>query len=128
MIHNTKVSIIAAMDEKRGIGKENRIPWHLKEDLIHLKSLTKDNLVILGRKSYDSMLSYYNKSGNPMPGRLYIVVTHDKEYKLGRENAAVANSLEEAISLAKSDSAKPEDVFVIGGAQIFEQALPIADK
>ena len=47
-----KISIIAAMDEKRGIGKDNKIPWHIKEDLVHLKSLTKDHVVILGRKSY----------------------------------------------------------------------------
>ena len=47
------ISIIAAMDEKRGIGKDNKIPWHIKEDLIHLKNLTKDQIVILGRKTYE---------------------------------------------------------------------------
>lgn len=128
-----KVSIIVAMDEKRGIGKNNKIPWHIKEDLVHLKSLTFGHVVILGRKSYDSMVGYYNKSGNPMPGKLYIVITRDKNYKPARENARIAHSLEEALSftrgrLAKLRLAKLEEVFVIGGAQVFQQAIGIADK
>jgi len=123
-----KVSIIAAMDQKRGIGKDNRIPWRIKEDFVHLRNLTKDHIVILGRKTYDSMVFYYNKSGNPMPGKLYIVVTRDKSYKPVRENAMIANSLEEALSFARGRLAKLEEVFVIGGAQIFEQTIGLADK
>ena len=128
MIHNTKFSIIAAMDEKRGIGKDNKIPWHLKDDLIKLKRLTKDHVVILGRKTYDSMVFYYNRTGRPMPGKLYVVITHDKNYKPSRENAQVANSLDEAVSLARSHLAKLDEIFIIGGGQIFQQALPLADK
>ena len=128
-----KVSIIAAMDQKRGIGKDNKIPWRIKEDLIHLKNLTTGHVVILGRKSYDSMVFYYNKTGNPMPGRLYIVVTRDKNYKPARENARIAHSLEKALSfargrLAKLHLTKLDEVFVIGGAQIFQQAIATADK
>ncbi|MDO8583411.1 MAG: dihydrofolate reductase [bacterium] len=123
-----KISIIAAMDQKRGIGKENRIPWHIKEDLVHLKGLTLGNVVILGRKSYDSMIGYYNKSGNPMPGKLYIVITRDASYKPARENTMTAHSLEEAFSFARGRLAKLEEVFVIGGAQIFQQAIAVAEK
>lgn len=152
-----KISIICAMDEKRGIGKDNKIPWHIKEDLVHLKGLTKDHVVILGRKSYDSMVFYYNKTGRPMPGKLYVVVTHDKNYKPARGNAVVSHSLEEALEIAKqkniyssseaaSDAASREvfagssrltsfartinydEIFIIGGGQIFQQALPLADK
>lgn len=123
-----KLSIIAAMDEKRGIGKNNRIPWHIKEDLVHLKNLTRGHVVILGRKTYDSMVGYYNKTGRPMPGKLYIVVTRDKEYKPVRENAIAVHSMEEALSFARRPPAKLEEVFVIGGAQIFQQAIAIADK
>jgi len=155
-----KLSIIAAMDEKRGIGKDNKIPWHIKDDLIKLKSLTKDHLVILGRRTYDSMLWYYNKSGKEMPGKLYIVITHDEGYKPTRENAAVAHSLDQALRIAadqhgysssdlkelrKSKSSvipnlignldsrfrgndKKNEVFVIGGGQIYQQALPFTDK
>lgn len=123
-----KISIIAVMDEKRGIGKDNKIPWHIKEDLVRLKNLTKDHVVILGRKSYESMVSYYNKTGRPMPGKLYVIVTHDKNYKPIRENTTIAHSLEEALSFARGRLAKLEEVFVIGGAQIFQQAISIADK
>ena len=112
------VSIIVAMDEKRGIGKDNKIPWHIKEDLIRLKNLTKDHVVILGRKTYDSMNWYYNRSGNPMPAKLYIVVTRDESYKPERENARTAHSLEEALKVAGS-----EDVYILGGGQIFAEAL-----
>lgn len=112
------ISIIAAMDSKNGIGKGNKIPWHIKEDLIHLKNLTKDKVVILGRKTYESMASYYNKSGRPMPGKLYVVVTHDKNYSPDRDNAIIANSLEEALSKSPN-----EDKFITGGGQIFKEAL-----
>lgn len=123
-----KISIICAMDEKRGIGKDGKIPWHIKEDLVRLKRLTKDHVVILGRKTYDSMVFYYNRTGRPMPGKLYIVVTHDTGYKPARENATIAHSLEEAVSFARSHLAKPEEIFIIGGGQIFQQAFPLADK
>lgn len=144
-----KLSIIAAMDEKRGIGKDNKIPWHIKDDLIKLRNLTKDHIVILGRKTYESMVWYYNKSGNPMPGKLYIVVSRDKGYKPDRENATVAHSLKEVIEESikyhvLSSKYGPKDkkihdtkymiqnteyeVFIIGGGQIFQQAIPLADK
>ena len=149
MLHNTKISIIAAMDEKRGIGKNNKIPWHIKEDLIKLKRLTKDHVVVLGRKTYDSMVFYYNRTGRPMPGKLYIVVTHDTGYKPARDNAQVAHSLEEAIKesskyyvLSSKYGAKDKkihdtkymiqnteyEVFIIGGGQIYQQALPFDNK
>lgn len=139
------ISIIAAMDEKSGIGKDNKIPWHIKEDLIKLKSLTKDHLVILGRRTYDSMLWYYNKSGKEMPGKLYIVITHDKKYKTARENATTVGSFGEGIDKASSychsefiseSNKMPKlvrhdndcEIFVIGGGQIYQQALPFTDK
>ena len=141
------------MDEKRGIGKDNKIPWHIKEDLIRLKGLTKDHTVILGRKTYDSMVWYYNRSGNPMPGKLYVVITRDEGYKPARENAMAAHSFEEALKIAGDQDIYPsvsavipdsdrgssnldsrfhgndnEEIFIIGGGQIFQQALPLADK
>ena len=116
------------MDEKRGIGKDGKIPWHIKDDLIKLKRLTKDHVVILGRKTYDSMVFYYNRTGRPMPGKLYIVVSHDKSYKPARDNAQVAHSLDEAVSFVRSHLARLDEVFIIGGAQIFQQALPMANK
>ena len=115
------ISIIAALDEKRGIGKDNKIPWHIKEDLIRLKSLTKDHVVILGRKTYESMSEYYDRSGREMPGKLYVVVTRDETYKPKRSNAGVAHSLEVAIQIAKEKGAN--EIFIMGGGQIFQEAM-----
>jgi len=114
-----KLSIIAAMDKKRGIGKNNKIPWHLKDDLIRLKILTKDHVVILGRKTYDSMVWYYDRSGRLMPGKLYLVLTRDTSYKPTRENAKAVCSLEEALSSAKDE----EEVYINGGKHVFAEAL-----
>lgn len=120
-----KISIIAAMDEKRGIGKDNKIPWHIKEDLVHLKNLTKDQVVVLGRKTYESMSSYYQKSGRPMPGRLYIVVTHDKNYKADNEKVVIANSLSSAVEKTRlrQGFGGQGEIFIIGGGQIFKEAI-----
>lgn len=121
-----KISIVVSMSQNRVIGKGNRLLWHLKGDLVRLKDLTLGRIVVLGRKTYDSMAGYYDQSGRPMPGKLYIVVTRDKEYKPTRDNAAVAYSLEEAFGLAKRRG--EAELFVIGGQQVFEQTLPLAEK
>ena len=126
------ISLIAAMSENRVIGKNNRVPWKIKEDLLRLKKLTQNQTVIIGRKTYDSMVEYYNKSGRPMPGKKYIVITHNITYtppgcgSLTPMEYTVVNSLEKAIEAAKRQ--KTKEIFIIGGAQIFSQALPLADK
>lgn len=120
------ISIVVAMDEKRGIGKDNKIPWHLKDDLIHLKSLTLGHVVILGRTTYDSMAGYYDKSGKEMPGKLYVIVTRDESYKPTRENAVVAHSIEEA--LQKAREVEGQEIFIIGGQKTFEQTLHATDR
>lgn len=120
------ISMIAAMDEKRGIGKDNKIPWHIKEDLVRLKNLTLNHTVILGRTSYDSMVWYYNKSGRQMPGKLYIVLTRNPSYKPEKENALAVSSVDEALELVRGR--ETEEAFVIGGQKIFEQFFPYADK
>lgn len=121
----TLISAVAAMDEKRGIGKANRIPWHLKSDLVHLKNLTKDKITILGRKSYDSMVFYYDKSGKKMPAKLYAVITRDPQYRPNKENAQVFRSPQEAIQKL---SQKADELFIIGGAQIFEEVFDQIDR
>lgn len=129
-----KISIIAAMDEKRGIGKDNKIPWHIKEDLVRLKSLTIGHTVILGRTTYESMLAYYQKSGKPtMSQRIHIVVTRDPSYHVDENKGLVAHSIEEAVRLAREKEALRQaqglqEIFIIGGARIFEQTIGLADK
>lgn len=123
----SRVSIVAAMDEKRGIGKDNLIPWRLRADLVHLKQLTLGHATILGRTSFESMLGYYEKSGKPtMKQRPHIVVTRDPNYVVKPEYGFVAHSVEEA--LTKAQEIEKDEIFVIGGAKIFEQFLPYTDR
>lgn len=117
--------MIVATDKNRVIGRENKIPWRLRDDLIALSRLTKGHAVILGRKTYESMLWYYNRSGKPMPGKMYIVVTRDTTYKPGRDNATTAHSIEEAIAAAKTYEG---DIYVNGGGTIYRELLPFARR
>lgn len=114
------ISIIAAMDQKRGIGKNNKLPWHIPVDLKRFRKLTLGHPVIMGRKTYESI-------GRPLPNRLSIIVSRNIEYRVSNiENVIIAASLEEAIKVAKQKD--QTEVFVIGGGQIFAQALPMVDK
>ena len=121
-----KFSIVVATDEKRGIGKDNKIPWHIKEDLLNLKKLTQSQVVIVGANTYISMQDYYDVSGREMPGKVYIVITDDKIFKPSRLNAVCVYSIEEAINQAKSYDTN--EVFIIGGSQIFKQMIRFANK
>jgi dihydrofolate reductase len=120
------ISIIVAADNNLAIGAKNRIPWRLRDDLVLLKNLTLGHTVILGRKSYDSMVGYYDKSGRPMPGAVYVVVTRNPGYKPARDNARVAYSIDEAVKLA--ENVGDDQIFAIGGGDIFKGILPYTDK
>lgn len=109
------LSIIVAMDLNRVIGVDNTLPWHLPEDLKRFKALTMGHCVIMGRKTFESI-------GKALPGRTNIVVTRRSDY--AAKGCTVVHSLEEALAAAKDD---PEP-FLIGGAELFEQALPRAAK
>lgn len=116
------ISILVATDKNRVIGRENKIPWRVRDDLVMLARRTRGHTVILGRVTYDSMVWYYNRSGKTMPGKTYIVVTRNPDYTPARENARVAHSVDEAIAIA--NDLGDEDIFAIGGAGIFKEILP----
>ncbi|MCI0521044.1 MAG: dihydrofolate reductase [Chloroflexi bacterium] len=111
------VSILAAMDERRGIGVENRLPWRLPADLRRFKALTMGHTLIAGSKTWESI-------GGPLAGRTMIVLTRRR----GAEfvGALAAHSLEEALGLAEQGG--ETEVFVIGGGDVFAQALPRAER
>ncbi len=111
------VSLIAAMDNRRGIGIENRLPWRLSADLKRFRELTMGHHIFVGRKTFESI-------GKPLPGRQMIVITRDREFLA--DGCAVCHSLPEALDFARLRG--EEEVFIIGGAQIYEQALPLADR
>lgn len=121
-----KISIIVAMDEKRGIGKNNKIPWHIKKDLVRLSLMTRGKIAVIGDKSYNSMAGYYDISGRPMPAKEYIVISLDKNFKSKRNNTFAVNSITEALDRIKKS--KDDEVFVIGGASIYKQMIEFTDR
>lgn len=108
-----KIIIIAAVAKNGVIGKDNKLPWHLPEDLKHFKALTMGHPMIMGRKTWESL-------PGRLPGRPHIVVTRDTNYQA--VGATVAHSLDHAIQCAQSQPGG-DTVFIIGGADIFQQAL-----
>lgn len=108
------INLIVAIDQKNGIGKNNLLPWHLPADLKHFKTITTGHPIIMGRKTFDSI-------GKALPNRRNIVIS--RQSGLVIPGAELCSSLNNAIELCKEE----KDVFVIGGAQIFEQALPLAN-
>ncbi len=111
------ISLLVAMDERGGIGLHNRLPWHLSADLKRFKELTLGHHLLMGRKTYESI-------GRNLPGRIMLVLTRDKDFKA--EGALVAGSLPSALDLAAR--AGEDEAFIIGGGQVFAQALPLADR
>jgi dihydrofolate reductase len=110
-----RISLIVAMARNRVIGADNKLPWHLPSDLKRFKALTMGHHIIMGRKTFESI-------GGLLPGRTTVIVTRNPGYRF--EGALVANSLEKAVALSGSD----DEIFVIGGEQIFREALNIADR
>lgn len=111
----TNLTIIVATDIHGGIGINNALPWHLPEDLAHFKRLTSGHPIIMGRKTFDSI-------GRPLPNRRNIVISRNAGW--GHDGVERVGSLEEALALVAGGG----EAFVIGGAQVFEQAMPLVDK
>lgn len=111
-----ELTIIVAAAENDAIGKGNKLIWHLSDDLKHFKDLTNGHHIIMGRKTFESF-------PKPLPNRTHVVITRQSDYK-APEGVIIVNSLADAIDASKSDS----QPFVIGGGEIYKQALAIADR
>lgn len=109
------ISMIVAMGENRLIGRDNDLPWHIPADLKFFKATTMGKPMIMGRKTFDSI-------GRPLPGRRTIVVTRNPDWAC--EGVEVASSLDDALKLAEG----ADEVMIVGGAQIYAQALAKADR
>jgi dihydrofolate reductase len=108
------VSIVVAISQNHAIGKDNKLLWYLPKDLKHFKEITTGHTVIMGRKTYQSV-------GKPLPNRRNIVITRQS---LTIEGCEVANSVEAALALCKDEA----EVFIVGGAEIYMQALHLTDR
>lgn len=111
------ISMIAALDENRGIGKKNKLLWHIPEDMKRFRTLTKGHPIIMGRKTHESI-------GKPLPERTNIIVTRNKNFK--KEGCIVCNSLEQA--LEKACQIDKNEVFIIGGGEIYKQGIKFSAK
>jgi dihydrofolate reductase len=109
------VSLVAAMSENRVIGRDGRLPWHLPKDLKRFKKLTVDRTVVMGRKTFDEIK-------RPLDNRRNVVITRNPGFH--PHGVTVVPSLEEALALGATE----DEVFVIGGGEIFRQVLPRADR
>lgn len=112
-----RISIIAAIGENRELGKNNALLWNIPGELARFKKITMGHPIIMGRKTFESI-------GRVLPGRTNIIITQNSKFKI--QNAVVVYSLDEAVEKAKSED--QEEIFIIGGGQIFEQSLPITDR
>lgn len=109
------ISLIAAMDEERAIGRENRLPWRLPKDLARFRAITLGHPVIMGRRTYESL-------GGPLQGRQNIVVTRRTAYR------AVGCTVVGDLAAAYASCGGADEAFILGGAELFAQALPSADR
>jgi dihydrofolate reductase len=110
------VILIAAVGSNGVIGRDNDLPWRIREDLQRFKQLTLGHTLVMGRKTYDSI-------GRPLPGRRTVVVTRQPDWSAQAEGVAVAHRLDDALKVASGN-----DVYVAGGGEIYRQALPLADR
>lgn len=108
--------LVAAAAENDALGKDNELLWHLPDDFKHFKSLTSHHYIIMGRKTFESFKA-------PLPNRKHVVITRQSDYVVP-EGCVVVHSLEQALKLTSGQ----EEVFVLGGGEIYELALPYADK
>jgi dihydrofolate reductase len=108
------ITVLAAVGANLAIGRDGNMPWHLPEDLAHFRAITMGHVMVMGRKTYDSI-------GRALPGRRTIVITRQPGWHA--PSVEVAHSLPEALALAG-----PADVFVVGGSDVYRQAMPFADQ
>lgn len=108
------ISAIVAMSQNRVIGRNNQLPWHMPADLKRFKTLTTGHTIVMGRKTYESI-------GKPLPNRNNIILTRDPNYQV--PGCEIAHHFEDVIKQAKEDQHGANELFIIGGAQIYQQLL-----
>jgi dihydrofolate reductase len=113
------ISIIVAISKNGVIGKNNEIPWYLPDDLKHFAKITTDHTVVMGRKTYESII---NRLGKPLPNRKNIILTSQKDFQA--PDCLIKNTVSEILEVIPKD----EEVFIIGGAKVYEDFLPFTNK
>ena len=114
------ITLIAAVAKNGVIGKANDLPWDIPEDRKRFRALTVGKVVLMGRKTYESI---YSRLGKPLPNRTNVVVTHNPRFQ-GAEGVLVFRSLEDALEKLRNET----EICVIGGGEIYRQTMPLADR
>ena len=114
------ISLIAAMSHNRVIGRDNDLPWKLPDDMKFFQRTTKGHVVIMGRKNYDSLPPSYK----PLPNRTNVILTRQKGYEA--EDCVVFDNLDSALNFSRKEG--EQEAFVIGGGQVYEQAIAKSDR
>jgi dihydrofolate reductase len=114
MLHGKVITIVAAMGRNHAIGLDGRLPWHLPDELRHFKKMTMGKPIVMGRRTWESI-------GRALPGRQNVVITRDRSLRAA--GCDLAHSLDQAVALSVG-----EEVMVIGGGQLYREALPHADR
>ena len=109
------ITLIAAVSENNALGKDNQLLWHLPDDFKRFKNITSGHHIIMGRKTFESF-------PKPLPNRTHVIITRQKDYQ--PEACLIVDSLAKAISVCPKD----EDLFIIGGGEIYKQSIEMADK
>lgn len=120
------INIIVAIDENFSIGYDNKLLYHIKDDMRRFKSLTLNSYCLMGRKTYESLKS-------PLSNRKNIIITRNKDYKIDikticKHDILIEHDVEKIVSLYKNTGQQEKELFVIGGTEIYKQLLPYADK
>ena len=111
-----KISLIVAMATNRAIGLDNKMPWHLSADLKKFKAITMGSPIVMGRKTYESI-------GRPLPGRSNIIISRNLDYQ--QTDCLVFNDIKTAIAASSKEA---DEIFIIGGAELYKATLPLADN
>ena len=110
-----RISAICAMSENHVIGKNNQLPWHLPADLAHFKKITWGKPILMGRKTYESI-------GRPLPGRCNVIITSNNDYQAA--GCIIVHSIEQALEATKEN----DEIFIIGGALLYQKTLPLIQR
>ncbi len=116
-----KLSLLVAVSENNVIGREGDLPWHLSADLRRFKRVTMGHVMVMGRKTWESI-------GRPLPGRTSIVISRQPDYNTGFDEVPVATNLDEALAHARRIAQETTEVFVIGGARIYEMMFGCVER
>ena len=114
-----RLSLLVAMAKNRVIGRDNKLPWHLPDDLKHFKFLTMGKTIVMGRKTYESI-------GKPLPGRVNIIITRQEGYEV--PGATVVSSIDDALLMCEKIRSINGENFIIGGEELYRQTLKICQR